>query len=341
VRIDATHIAIIASLKDRDGYCKWDAPDLGTVEAGDTIDVTFSPSLNPVQHEEIDFILNTEVGSIVQVSSNAVFNVPHTPLADAIVVDAADGVLVDRSEAVALAEDVRVLDGMEALDMVAVGAREPVEDECQAWIVIEHPVDEDPDVSVYFHDPEGTVALHWPETTLLVNLVAGWNDACYVGPSADVEDAAADLLGDENESGVTDLLAIYRFDDESQTFDRWFPEAEEGVNTIESLEPYDQLFVLMEIGIDWLQEITAAPASADLVEGWSDVCYPGASKPVEDATANIIGDFEILYSLGSDQLWRRFVPGRADITNIVTLNQYTSVFLLVTVEGGSTWIFDP
>ena len=30
-----------------------------------------------------------------------------------------------------------------------------------------------------------------------------------------------------------------------------------------------------------------------------------------------------------------------DITNIVTLNQYTSVFLLVTVEGGSTWIFDP
>ena len=83
------------------------------------------------------------------------------------------------------------------------------------------------------------------------------------------------------------------------------------------------------------------------MEGWTSVCYAGESKGVEDATSNIIGDFEILYSLGSDQLWRRFVPGRAELTNIVTLNQYTSVFLLVTAEDVdgdgvvSTWVFDP
>jgi hypothetical protein len=242
---------------------------------------------------------------------------------------------------------VRVLEGMEALDMVDVGARDLDHsdvDECQAWILIQHPVDEDPDVSVYFHDPEGTVTRHWPPTVLLVNLVTGWNDSCYVGPEAAVEDAAEDLLDDENENGVTDLLAIYRFDNEAQEFDRWFPDAAEGVNTIEKLgetDDYDKLFVLMEVGIDWLQEITPAPDSADLVEGWSSICYAGPSKAVEDATSNIIGDFEILYTLGSDQLWRRFVPGEAWLTNIVSLNQYTSVFLLVTTEGGANWVFNP
>jgi len=250
-----------------------------------------------------------------------------------------------------VAEDVRVLEGMELLGWVQVGPRDAIDDEeCQAWIVIEHPVDEEPDVSVYLPDPEGTITRHWPPTTLLVNLVTGWNDACYVGPEADVDDAAEDLLGDLNESGVIDLLAIYRFNNGEQTFDRWFPDAEADVNTIEKLgesEDYDQLFVLMELGIDWLQEITPAPESADLVEGWSSICYAGASKGVEDATSNIIGDFEILYSLGSDQMWRRFVPGEAWLTNIVTLNQYTSVFLLVTTEDvdgdgvAATWIFNP
>lgn len=337
-RIDATHTRITAHLKDRDGYCKYDVD-----EDDGFIEVLFSPSEHPVQHEEISFILNTEVGSIVSLSPAAVYSAPHFPLGYAWVTGTQDGVLIDRSEAVVLAEDVRVLDALGVP-----GADFAIDDEeCMAWIVIEHPADEDPDVSVYLHDPEGTITRHWPPTTLLVNLVTGWNDACYVGPEATVEDAAEDLLGDLNESGVIDLLAIYRFNNEEQTFDRWFPEAEADVNTIETLEPYDQLFVLMELGIDWLQEITPAPESADLVEAWNSICYAGASKGVEDATSNIIGDFEILYSLGSDQMWRRFVPGEAWLTNIVTLNQYTSVFLLVTTEDAdgdgvaATWIFDP
>ena len=40
-------------------------------------------------------------------------------------------------------------------------------------------------------------------------------------------------------------------------------------------------------------------------------------------------------------MWRRQVPGRADLTNIGTLNKYTSVVVLVTNAAGTTWVFDP
>jgi len=345
-RIDATHIAIIAHLKDRDGFCKYDV---------DYPDVTTSPSLYPVQLEEIEFILNTQVGSILNVSSNGAYNpaAPHDPLTDAVVTGAEDGFInAGRDSAVALAEDARVLAGLEDAGLVDVGARATIdEDECQAWILIEHPIDEDPDVSVVFNDPEGRITRHWPPSTIDVFLVGGpseqqmpplWNDVCYIGPDQDVEDAMADI--------IDNALAIYRFtNDADQTWDHHFPGRcdTEGLCTIETLEPYDQLFILMADSATWVQEVTVGADANDkddqvaLVELWNSVCYAGDSKPVDDATASIVGDYVILYTLGSDQMWRRQVPGRADLTNITTLNKYTSVVVLVTNPAGTTWVFDP
>jgi len=341
--IDATHTAIIAHLKDRDGYCKFDV---------DYPDVTTSPSLNPVQLEEIEFILNTEVGSILEVSSNGSYNpaAPHDPLTEATVVGAQDGFInAGRDNAIALAEDVRVLAGLEDAGLVDVGARAAYDDEdsdrpeCQAWVLIEHPLGEDPDVSVVFNDPEGRITRHWPLAELLVSLVQGWNDVCYVDEDATVEEATADL---------DDVLAVYLYDatDTEDAWKAWFP-GNPDISDLDLLLPYDQLFILMGASATWAQHITALPVSVTL-EGasaddgtagaWNSVCYAGADKATEEATSNISSSFVIMYTLGSDQAWRRYVPDRPEIPDtLTTLHTFDSVILLVTAEGGTTWVFDP
>lgn len=333
-RIDATHTAVIAHLVDRDGYCKFAVKSDPTASNG----VTFSPSENPVQGEEIEFILNTEVGSIISVSPNGLYSAAHTPLGKASVTGLADGVMVNRSEAVALAEDERVLDYYEEARPV----RE--DDECQAWVVIEHPLGEDPDVSVIFHDPEGDVVLDWPPSELIVGLVQGWNDVCYVDEEAAVEDAMADI--------IDDVLAVYLYD-ATDTEDAWkafFPDNPD-LSDLELLLPYDQLFILMAASADWTQQIEALPVSVALVGSsaedevagaWNSVCYAGADKAAEEATSDISSAFVIMYSLGTDQVWRRYVPDRPEIPDtLTTLHRFDSVILLVTAEGGTTWVFDP
>ena len=333
-RIDATHTAVIAHLLDRDGFCKFKVKSDPTASKG----VTFSPSLNPVQGEEIEFILNTEVGSIIDVSPNGLYSAPHTPLGTASVTGLADGVTINRGEAVALAEDERVLDYYDEARPV----RE--DDECQAWIVIQHPLGEDPDVSVIFHDPEGDVVLHWPVAELIVGLVQGWNDVCYVDDVDDVEDAMADF--------IDDVLAVYLYD-ATDTEDAWkafFPDNAD-LSDLDVLLPYDQLFVLMAASADWAQAIQALPDSVVLVGAsaedevagaWNSVCYAGPDKATSEATSDIEGDFVVMYTLGSDQAWRRYVPGRPEIPDtLTTLHRFDSVILLVTAEGGTTWVFDP
>jgi len=338
--IDVNHTAIIAHLKDRDGFCKWNVDIDG--DTGD-IDVVYSPSVNPVQHEEIEFIVNNSgLVSIVDVSPSALFNAPHVPLGEATVIGAQDGVLIDLSQAVALAEDVRVLDGMEANGMVSAGfgGRASIEeDECQAWVIVEHPQGVEPDVSVVFDNPEGQITRHWPPRTFTLHLVQNWNDACYTGPEQPVEDAVADLLVDSDANTVIDLLAVYRLDSESQAWLRYFPEYP-ALSDLLVVNPYDQLFIVMEAGADWTIDITNPPGSVSLVEGWNSVCYAGSTRSADDALAGIQGDFAALYALASDQQWRRYLPGVAWATNIVTLDQFVSVSLLVTASGGTTWLFD-
>jgi len=334
--IDINHTAIIAHLKDRDGFCKY---SVDIDEDTGAIDVVYSPSAEPVEGEEIEFILNNKgLASIIGVSPNGLFSAPQTPLGEATVTGSEDGVVINLDDAVALAEDARVLDGMEANGMVPTGfgARGTIdEDECQAWIVVEHPADVQPDVSVIFNDPEGQITRHWPPKGRTVRLVNGWNDSCYTGVETPIEEALADV--------IDNALAVYMYDptDTADPWKGWFPDRPD-VSQITDLSPYDQLFILMDASVDWLMEITNPPDSAALLKDWNSVCYAGGSKSPDDATASIAGDFQIIYTLASDQGWRRFVPGREDLNTIgTTLDQFTSVLILVTAEDGATWVFDP
>ncbi len=340
-RIDVNHTAIIAHLKDRDGFCKYDVTvETSTAVANQKgeIDVVFSPSMHPVEGEEIEFILNNKgLASILSVSPSALFTpphvpeAPHVPLGEAMVTGWADGVVVDRDDAIALAEDIRVLDGHDPsfarMDTAI------TDDECQAWIVVEHPADVQPDVSVVFNDPEGNITRHFPTPSHLVRLVNGWNDACYSGREQPIEDALAPV--------IDNVVAVYRLVNGEGTFDRWFP-GRADISTITTVKPYDQLIILMKASVDWEVETTALPTDVALVKDWNSVCYAGNPKPPADATASIAGDFSIIYTLASsDQSWQRYVPGRPDLNTIgETLNQFTSVFILVTADS-TTWVFDP
>jgi hypothetical protein len=61
---------------------------------------------------------------------------------------------------------------------------------------------------------------------------------------------------------------------------------------------------------------------------------------VEEAAASVSADLGILYTLGGDQVWRRYALGRPEISNISELAHLTSVLALVTKEEGATWTFD-
>jgi Tol biopolymer transport system component/pimeloyl-ACP methyl ester carboxylesterase len=163
-------------------------------------------------------------------------------------------------------------------------------------------------------------------------LVAGWNQACYIGAEQPIDQALANIVG-----GV---LAVYRLN-ASQTFDRWFP-GRPDVSTITSVTPYQPLFVLMSSAASWDQSpAETPPTSTSLVQGWNNVCYAGETKSADDATSGMSGTFSILYRLGSDQTWGRFVPGRPDVSSISELNTYNAVLVLVTQAGGMQWIFNP
>jgi hypothetical protein len=164
-----------------------------------------------------------------------------------------------------------------------------------------------------------------------VILAAGWNDSCYVGADQPIEDALA---------GVLDrVLAVYQMRSD-QGFDRWFA-GKPHVSTITSLSAYDQLFLLMSQSATWVHEPSGTPpTSVALASGWNSVCYTGATKDIEAAVAGIAGQFGVIYTLTPDQTWRRFVPGRPDVSNLSRLDRFTAVLILVTEEGGGTWAFD-
>ena len=164
------------------------------------------------------------------------------------------------------------------------------------------------------------------------SMVAGWNQACYLGAEQPIDQALADITGD--------VLAVYRLNS-SQTFDRWFP-GRPDVSTIATITPYQPLFVLMVDDASWAQSPTETPpASASLVQGWNNVCYAGKTRSADDATAGMAGNFSILYRLGSDRTWSRFVPARPEVSSITELNTYDSVLILVSAVGGAQWVFDP
>jgi pimeloyl-ACP methyl ester carboxylesterase len=169
--------------------------------------------------------------------------------------------------------------------------------------------------------------------SMSVPMVAGWNDKCYVGEEAAIEDALGGI--------ASKVLGVYRLDASSQDFGRWFP-GRSDLSDISTVKPYDQLFLLMSAAATWEQEqSTAQQASVSLVQGWNSICYMGQQKAVAEATSGIADKLSILYMLRDSQAWDRYVPGRSDVSDITQLKPYDSVLVLVTQAGGAQWIFNP
>jgi hypothetical protein len=164
-----------------------------------------------------------------------------------------------------------------------------------------------------------------------VLLVAGWNHVCYAENSRPADAALSPLAGA--------VLAAYRLND-GGGYDRWFP-GRADVTTMQTLGSYDVLFILMSAGTVWAQQPSTPLTNANLRQGWNDVCYLGAAKSPADATASLGGQLAVLYFVGTDQTWSRYVPGRSEVSNIAHLARYNAVLTLVTNSGGATWAFDP
>ena len=82
-----------------------------------------------------------------------------------------------------------------------------------------------------------------------------------------------------------------------------------------------------------LSDYTDGPRTVVLSVGWNDVCYSGPTQSVSEATAGIAGNFAIMYRLGEDHFFERWVPGRPDISTMATLGPYDQVLILVTAAG--------
>jgi hypothetical protein len=164
-----------------------------------------------------------------------------------------------------------------------------------------------------------------------IPLVAGWNHVCYTEAAQPVDQGLTPLAGK--------VLAAYRLKP-GGTYDRWFP-GRPDVTTMEILGSYETLFILMSENTVWAQQPSPAPGTVSLGQGWNAACYLGKAKSPADATAGIANQLGILYVLGSDHTWTRYVPGRPEVTNTAQLEQYDAVLMLVTESGGTTWTFDP
>jgi len=162
-----------------------------------------------------------------------------------------------------------------------------------------------------------------------VHLAAGWNHSCYQGLEQPIADAFA---------GVAGVTAVYRM--RNQGFDRWFPDRPE-LSTIDTLSSFDPLLILAADGGTWtVTPNSDLPTSAPLSSGWNSICYLGAGKDTEEAAAGIAGEYAVIYTL-ADQSWRRYVPGRPELSNLLRLETSTPVLILVAGPEGTLWVFDP
>jgi hypothetical protein len=160
--------------------------------------------------------------------------------------------------------------------------------------------------------------------------MTGWNDSCYQGSEQQIDDA----LG-----GVAGVQAVYRL--KSQTFERWFPGRPE-LSTITTVSPFDPLLILTTDGAAWtVMPNSDSPSSTPLSSGWSSICYLGDGKDTAAAATGIMGDFAVMYTLTPDQSWRRYIPGRPEVSNLERLETYTAVLILVTDPDGALWTFEP
>jgi len=155
---------------------------------------------------------------------------------------------------------------------------------------------------------------------------------CYRGPEQPIESALANALNS--------VVGLYRLRPDQQ-FDKWFA-GRPDISTIDTLSPYDSLFILMGSDATWQQKASGtALTSVNLGQGWNSICYAGPTIDTETATADISSQVGVIYSLAADQRWLQFIPARPDIGELTQLEQFRSLLILVTSASGVTWTFSP
>jgi hypothetical protein len=165
-----------------------------------------------------------------------------------------------------------------------------------------------------------------------VALAHGWKHTCYVGEAKPIDQA----LG----AAADKVIAVYRLKG-GQMWDRWFP-GRPSASTITALSPWDQLFVLGSEATTWNQQFSgASQGSVALAQGWNSICYSGATKDVEAAVAGITEQVAVVYALQADQSWGHYAPDKPDVSTLTQVARVEALLVLITQEGGTTWVFDP
>lgn len=127
-----------------------------------------------------------------------------------------------------------------------------------------------------------------------ITLVPGWNHVGYFGPEpvALGETFPADPQGS--------ITAIYRAEDGSTGFERWFKTASIGRN-LSTVQPGEAYWFFAESAVTLPGGFSlAVPLPVQLKAGWNDFVYIGATVDVRDALASLAGNYEAAYTFRHD-----------------------------------------
>jgi hypothetical protein len=75
-------------------------------------------------------------------------------------------------------------------------------------------------------------------------------------------------------------------------------------------------------------ESDPAAVAASLTQGWTQTCYVGEAKPIEQALGTAADQVLAVYSLGESGAWGRWFPGRADVSTVTALDPWDHLFVL-------------
>ncbi len=127
-----------------------------------------------------------------------------------------------------------------------------------------------------------------------VQLGAGWNHVAYFGPQVV-------FLGDTFSADPAGLVtSIYRANDGTLTYDRWFKDTAVG-RTLTVIEPGESYWMYSTGSVSLAGGFSVSfPIPVELQEGWNDFVYIGATADVVDALAPLEGKYRDLYAFDTD-----------------------------------------
>jgi len=155
-----------------------------------------------------------------------------------------------------------------------------------------------------------------------ITLVSGWTYACYFGDEGPLDDALA--------GAREHVLAVYRPGPDGG-YDRWFPDRP-GLSTISTVRPREALFVLADDYAPWVQEPSEAGSDLALAPGWNSICYLGESKEAAVALGEMSDEIAASYGLAADGAWKRFIPGRPELTTMTYVRNLSPLIVLIPTE---------